>query len=625
MPANAITYIVNQHHPAADDGNPGTPEQPLQTISAAVARVQPGDTVLVKAGVYREQVTLSTSGTAKAPITLQAAPGETVVVNGADLLSGWERVPAPEQRPIWRKTPWAGWADYGTAMRGRGQGPQLILDHHLLTQTASLDDLFPGSYYFDPADGGALYLWIFPPLGARQTAAGAQWWDNPVNLASDDPNDHQVEASVRPMNIACYARQYLTIRGFIARYTTAYAQQAGIEIGCYYTDNGDVHDVQADITQLSRFITIEDCVVEYGHVRGLTMNGEHIVARRCYLRFNGAMGASGHMSHSLMEECVLEGNSTMGHSHGWEAGGVKFLKTVFSTVRRCQFIHNDGPGLWFDWGNSDNLIEQNFCSFNSGCGIMMEVSPHFASTDVGAHPIMNMLPATWLGLGRHYPAGPNIIRNNICAGNRWNGVTGSGIMLQMSSENIVVHNTLVDNAQFGIFVRYHPYDTAGHRCVQNVLLNNLCANNGGSQIYFTPDPADKPGYVAENTSDYNLFFSEASWLNRNESTQRLEWGGNRDVFAHWGKTQANGTYSVEEWQKIWGFDPHSIQGDPRLIAAQSLDYRLHADSPAIAAGTPTTDVTDDFLGNPRPQDQPPTIGAIEYVPERPKLPKMPMR
>ena len=57
----------------------------------------------------------------------------------------------------------------------------------------------PGSFSFDPAGGGTIYLWMNPPRtgGAEPVDPHAQWWENPVNLASDDPNQHQVEASVR--------------------------------------------------------------------------------------------------------------------------------------------------------------------------------------------------------------------------------------------------------------------------------------------------------------------------------------------------------------------------------------------------------------------------------------------
>jgi hypothetical protein len=46
-----------------------------------------GDTCLIRAGVYRETVTVVNSGTAGNPITFKAYPGESVTISGADLVT----------------------------------------------------------------------------------------------------------------------------------------------------------------------------------------------------------------------------------------------------------------------------------------------------------------------------------------------------------------------------------------------------------------------------------------------------------------------------------------------------------------------------------------------------------
>jgi hypothetical protein len=310
--------------------------------------------------------------------------------------------------------------------------------------------------------------------------------------------------------------------------------------------------------------------------------------------------------------------------HGWEAGGVKFVQSMRLTVRRCQFINNDGPGLWFDYSHSGHVIEQNFCSYNSGSGIMVEVSPNYSSTNADAVAVIGKT-GKLVGLKETEPAEPIIVRNNICVGNRWDNTQGAGILLQLASHCVVVNNTCLDNAMYGIFLRYHPYDTVGHRCVDNVLLNNLCANNGGGQIYITPDPSDKPGFSCHNRSDYNLLWDSGSWRYRHESTQVNEYGWNRVKFSRWGKTQGDGSYSVEEWFKLTGDEEHSIQWEPMLVSAASLDFRLCADSPAIGAGVATERVADDFLGQKRPADRPPSIVALEYFPVKPQPGPLPMR
>ena len=78
------TLHVARNHPACSDTGPGTATQPLCTISAAASRVTAGQTVRVSAGTYTEQVTVSRSGTATAPIRFLAAPGADVVVTGGE-------------------------------------------------------------------------------------------------------------------------------------------------------------------------------------------------------------------------------------------------------------------------------------------------------------------------------------------------------------------------------------------------------------------------------------------------------------------------------------------------------------------------------------------------------------
>lgn len=74
---------------SGSDVNPGTITQPFRTIQRAADVLSAGDTCFVRAGTYRETVTLSRSGTSAAPITIMAYPGETVVVSGADAVGGW--------------------------------------------------------------------------------------------------------------------------------------------------------------------------------------------------------------------------------------------------------------------------------------------------------------------------------------------------------------------------------------------------------------------------------------------------------------------------------------------------------------------------------------------------------
>ena len=58
----ATTYHVDQRDPESSDDNSGTKMRPFETIGRAASRVGPGDTVIVRGGVYRERVKVEKSG-----------------------------------------------------------------------------------------------------------------------------------------------------------------------------------------------------------------------------------------------------------------------------------------------------------------------------------------------------------------------------------------------------------------------------------------------------------------------------------------------------------------------------------------------------------------------------------
>ncbi len=114
----ATNYYVDTNNPNAHDGNPGTEAQPWRTIGRATGWVRAGDTVFVKAGVYRETIVLSQSGTSTtgltrnglvtvtSPITVAAYPGHEskVIINAAEPVTNWRKCTGPQDcagNPNW--------------------------------------------------------------------------------------------------------------------------------------------------------------------------------------------------------------------------------------------------------------------------------------------------------------------------------------------------------------------------------------------------------------------------------------------------------------------------------------------------------------------------------------------
>lgn len=65
-----------------DDASDGSKETPWRSVQFGVKRLKPGDTLYLRGGVYHETVYLTRSGTAEAPVTVAAFPGELAVLDG---------------------------------------------------------------------------------------------------------------------------------------------------------------------------------------------------------------------------------------------------------------------------------------------------------------------------------------------------------------------------------------------------------------------------------------------------------------------------------------------------------------------------------------------------------------
>jgi len=97
-------------HPRAHDDNPGSDTRPFRTIGQATKLAQPGDKVIVHAGVYRETVRPRRGGTRPdRMISYEAAPNERVELTGAELWqptyrpsTGWHlKMPSHARPPLW--------------------------------------------------------------------------------------------------------------------------------------------------------------------------------------------------------------------------------------------------------------------------------------------------------------------------------------------------------------------------------------------------------------------------------------------------------------------------------------------------------------------------------------------
>ena len=365
----------------------------FRTIGEAAKQAGPGDLVLIHTGVYRESVTVASSGTPDRPIQFQAAPAATVVVTGADPLTGWQREPGPDNiySVVWPYSFQNNRANHthpeDDYHRMIGRTEQVFVQNYGLHQVLHRAEMSRGSFFAD-LDGKRLYVW---------------------DAANQDLNTLHVEASTRESLWNCTGDN-VEVRGLCFRAAANAAQNGAAE----FAGRGDV---------------VEDCTFEQTNGCGVRFEGPDQRALRCTIQDNGQLGFAAVRAHHLrMSDCLIQNNNTKDFDRGWEAGGNKTALTRGAVISHCRVLNNRGCGLWFDIGNEGCEVENCLIAGNEDVGLYSEISYGLRAHDnviVGNGFGGNTSWASQAGITLYVSPGC-VIERNLLVGNR------DGFLLQRS-------------------------------------------------------------------------------------------------------------------------------------------------------------------------------------------------
>lgn len=117
-----VEYTVS---PEGRDDQPGTAAAPFRTLARAGEVLQPGDTCVLRGGLYRETLRPARSGKAGRPIVYRAFPGEVPILTGTEPLSDWR----PEAGGLWSAPMRWDLADRNQLFAGREPLPEARWPH----------------------------------------------------------------------------------------------------------------------------------------------------------------------------------------------------------------------------------------------------------------------------------------------------------------------------------------------------------------------------------------------------------------------------------------------------------------------------------------------------------------
>ncbi len=169
-----------------------------------------------------------------------------------------------------------------------------------------------------------------------------------------------------------------------------------------------------------------------------------------------------------------------------------------------------------------------------------------------------------------------------------------GVYLDDYTSGVHVYGNLIVRAQRGGVMVHGGQD--------NVIENNIVVDGIGQQIEYAPIDSLKSGrtpghpdtgeWLMKGTKLVGNIFSysdpKARWVGGSKWRQMLA-ESDRNLIWHRGQPVtmnlsgvADGNYWAA-WQAL-GYDTHSVIADPRFVNPARDDYRLRADSPALALG-----------------------------------------
>ena len=525
--ASARQWVVAK---SGNDSAFGTAAKPFVTIGRAAQMAQPGDTVLIHAGVYREQVALPRGGTSdKARITFAAAPGEDVVVKGSEPITNWQReagnIWQRESPGIWRadvpdsQFPW--FYPFATLISGPGYMGDSW--HHLgavyiggeaLAEQPTPEAVVAGSgRWYAKNDGAVTHIWAnFGDLNPADPMSLVEINVRPAAFVpASEANFITIDGRMvmwASAPAAAPAVNYITIDGLtISQTANNWASPDGPQPGAISTGGG-THWIIRNCT-----ITDAKCVAISLEqpTRDLTRTGPN---RPAFGEFDNIAAVGHHIvTNNLIQHCGEAG--IFGVVHGTDS---QITGNQIEDINASgQFSGDDVAGIRLA-DAVDTIIGGNLIRRIHGAGIVL--GPLYQGVRITGNVIAD---TTASPLHFFHSHGPALVDHNIIAGP--GAATGEGINLLSAEANVFAHNLFADCAFTsdtlppfiaGGTISFLPHSLVTKQTIPSIALDNKWFNN-----IFIRGGLDRLPQHAGDEADFNACMAGAAparWADAHSAT-----------------------------------------------------------------------------------------------------------
>ncbi|MFF0675830.1 right-handed parallel beta-helix repeat-containing protein [Staphylococcus xylosus] len=528
----------------------GNVESPFLTIDKAASVAQPGDSIIVHEGIYREEITHINTGLSESRrISFEAAKDEQVIIKGSEEITGWQQIDGS----IWKVeignkifkdfNPFATklFGDWLAVDNDKSLG-QVYLNDQSLFEVSEYEQLANPKLVEETLDHWtnkqvtydykdlSVYVWYAKVEKDITTIY--------VNFHDYNPNNEVTEINVRKSAFRPFKMHtnYITIRNFeIANVATQWSPPTAAQTGMIDThwskgwiiENNTLYNAVCSAIAIGKEISTGDNLNTYRKDKPGYQYQIETVFKAVNSDWNKETIGSHIVRNNVIHDCGQ--NAVVGHlgsafskiynNHiynignkreffGYEIAGIK-LHAAIDTQVYNNYVHNCSLGMWFDWQTQGTRISKNIFNDNTR-DLFVEVSS-------GPYIVDNNILTADYALDNHAQGGAYV--NNII-----NGEIVHRLMLDRATPYHVPHSTLIAG--------FAPVYGGDDRFYNNIFIGQEGIPNVGTEIYngYNTSLSEFKEAVAKEEGDHesfhkikqpvyiedNAYFNKANQFNRED-------------------------------------------------------------------------------------------------------------